>query len=281
MVKIGAMVDARFFSTWGPISSGPDALCTWSFSSIFLTPGSVISISSISGYGDVPGSRSFVRGPSRVKTDSNCLLSSFALSFGLLIEFPLTLRVATPVQSYRLLFTIARISSFLMLVHCLLPMVLLWTQCVSNRLAVALSRFPSSVISVSCQRFGSLRKNDQSSVLPFVSSCMSGLFWWASLFLTSCTAVVVSFYRFYWGQTFWQLMWRFPWTLATIRSLFLCPLIPRSAHELSPVLQPSCSILPSCTGWSALVSGGVLWVLRQLPLLICSGQRSLVWCLSC
>ena len=82
MVNIGAMVDARFFITWGLISSGPDALHTWSFSSIFLTPGSMIPISSNSGYGDVSGSRLFVRGPYRVKTDSNCWLSSFALSLG-------------------------------------------------------------------------------------------------------------------------------------------------------------------------------------------------------
>ena len=36
-VSMGAMVDARFLSICGPISSGPWALCTFSFSSIFLT----------------------------------------------------------------------------------------------------------------------------------------------------------------------------------------------------------------------------------------------------
>ena len=84
-------------------------------------------------------------------------------------------------------------------------MVLLWTQCISNRLAAASFGFTFAVISVSCQRFGSLQKNNQSSVLPFASSCVSCLFfWWALRFLTSCITAVLATCRFYWGQTFWN-----------------------------------------------------------------------------
>ena len=110
-----------------------------------------------------------------------------------------------------------------MFVCFLLPMTLLWTQCISNRLVAASFGFPFSVISVSCQHFGSLWKNNRGSVLPFASSCITCLFfWWASRFLTLCTAVLHASCRFYWGQTFWQLIWQLLWTWATIRSLFLC-----------------------------------------------------------
>ena len=102
LLCVVAMVDSRFFNTSGPISSGSDVLWILSFTLIFLTPDSAITISSSSLY---RVEAYLVANHWWEKPASSCLLNSSALYFGLLKEFPLTMGVATLVRSFHLLFT--------------------------------------------------------------------------------------------------------------------------------------------------------------------------------
>ena len=87
LVRKGAISLAKSFNILAVIRSGPQALLGLIFSNNLSTPSSVMLISGIDGKGLPAGFGIVVLVSSLVNTDSLCLLSMSALSFGSAMHF--------------------------------------------------------------------------------------------------------------------------------------------------------------------------------------------------
>ena len=98
-VSKGARLSAQSFRIRAEILLGPDAFLGFRVSSSFITPGSCMTMSSMSGRGS-PSGTGMSDWSSLVNTDLYCLFRMFALSFAPLNSLPCSRKGEMPVLSF-------------------------------------------------------------------------------------------------------------------------------------------------------------------------------------